>query len=564
MQDEIQSLKEKIELSSLENSNGYLESDQMEALKTQIEESTAAVSNLTMQIAALREACGRLEDEKAQIQEELEDKSHQIAQFETTRQSENAKMQDEVVSLKEKMSQDEKAFKSKISVMESRVGGESEKLKYLRVENESLSQQKQFFEKMASDASAHSEEIEAKINDQMNTITSLNAQIMELKQELEISKMTVDSEDRRMVVAGSEGGVKSQKWKERYRAMVDQHERDAIRIEELTQLHQHVHKDVMNKMQELSGYRQKLGEERRLAQQQLTAESQKWSARVLDLQGQLAKASRTGGDSPATTTLSQLREKLTESKTKLSKLREENNELRTSCRKLVVAEKVCQQIIVGLEAQIEELKSDHLTPRVSSQHRIQQAPATSKPVANAAHISKSETPNTPLGSAIKTETEESPESSSAPVRSQVPGYKRSRGTSSSQSPSKKAKKEEPENNAVPEMRSQETDGQNQKKVCVCLSGFGFDSEKSDLTEAIAKLSGTVCDAEFEDRITHVISPIGRHTLKTLAAALRGVWLLTPDWIVESAKAGYFLPEERFGKNNQTDLRKKRFCGSGSF
>ena len=73
--------------------------------------------------------------------------------------------------------------------------------------------------------------------------------------------------------------------------------------------------------------------------------------------------------------------------------------------------------------------------------------------------------------------------------------------------------------------------------------------KNDLILKLKRLGASIkLDGEFEEKITHVIVPPGCRTLKTFAAALTGKWLITElDWVYESAKAGHFLSEVKYGK-----------------
>lgn len=86
---------------------------------------------------------------------------------------------------------------------------------------------------------------------------------------------------------------------------------------------------------------------------------------------------------------------------------------------------------------------------------------------------------------------------------------------------------------------------------VCFSGFKEDDTseysatlRKDLIEKVVSLGGEVrYDAGFDRAITHVITPPKCRTMKTLAASLTKRWLIGPEWVVESAKAGKFISEE---------------------
>ncbi|TPX68921.1 hypothetical protein SpCBS45565_g02839 [Spizellomyces sp. 'palustris'] len=92
------------------------------------------------------------------------------------------------------------------------------------------------------------------------------------------------------------------------------------------------------------------------------------------------------------------------------------------------------------------------------------------------------------------------------------------------------------------------------RFIICFSGFKegteFNSElKRKLVSAIKKLPSacTVAPAEWDGRITHVISAPGSRTLKTFAAALTGKWIITnPKWVLESATKKTWEPENAYG------------------
>ncbi|KNC98980.1 uncharacterized protein SPPG_05935 [Spizellomyces punctatus DAOM BR117] len=92
------------------------------------------------------------------------------------------------------------------------------------------------------------------------------------------------------------------------------------------------------------------------------------------------------------------------------------------------------------------------------------------------------------------------------------------------------------------------------RFIICFSGFKegteFNSEmKRKLVSAIKKLPSacTVAPAEWDGRITHVISAPGSRTLKTFAAALTGKWIITnPKWVLESANKKTWEPENAYG------------------
>uniref|UniRef100_A0A182K3G7 BRCT domain-containing protein n=1 Tax=Anopheles christyi TaxID=43041 RepID=A0A182K3G7_9DIPT len=64
-------------------------------------------------------------------------------------------------------------------------------------------------------------------------------------------------------------------------------------------------------------------------------------------------------------------------------------------------------------------------------------------------------------------------------------------------------------------------------------------------EAIASLDGFIVEANVTDNTTHLVTLESRRTINLLRALIRGLWILRYEWIVESYRAGRWLPEERF-------------------
>eukprot|EP01088_Endostelium_zonatum_P009994 TRINITY_DN2331_c1_g1_i1.p1 TRINITY_DN2331_c1_g1~~TRINITY_DN2331_c1_g1_i1.p1 ORF type:complete len:1466 (+),score=482.00 TRINITY_DN2331_c1_g1_i1:370-4398(+) len=93
---------------------------------------------------------------------------------------------------------------------------------------------------------------------------------------------------------------------------------------------------------------------------------------------------------------------------------------------------------------------------------------------------------------------------------------------------------------------------NTKKLLYFSGLKGTDGEtvqefKDRLTRQANELGAEVWQkAEFIGRITHVITPAGTITMKSLAAALSGKWTVSPDWVFESFKEKKWLKEEDFG------------------
>ncbi|XP_050073552.1 mediator of DNA damage checkpoint protein 1 [Anopheles maculipalpis] len=64
-------------------------------------------------------------------------------------------------------------------------------------------------------------------------------------------------------------------------------------------------------------------------------------------------------------------------------------------------------------------------------------------------------------------------------------------------------------------------------------------------EAIARLDGFIVEATVTDNTTHLVTLESRRTINLLRALIRGLWIVRYEWIVESFRAGRWLPEERY-------------------
>lgn len=74
-------------------------------------------------------------------------------------------------------------------------------------------------------------------------------------------------------------------------------------------------------------------------------------------------------------------------------------------------------------------------------------------------------------------------------------------------------------------------------------------------------------ADFISDITHVVCPAGYQSVRTMAAALSSKWIMSADWLTESAKAGHLLPENAFGHlhlDGPSILRTKSFSLTPAF
>jgi hypothetical protein len=74
-------------------------------------------------------------------------------------------------------------------------------------------------------------------------------------------------------------------------------------------------------------------------------------------------------------------------------------------------------------------------------------------------------------------------------------------------------------------------------------------------------------AEFTSEITHVVCPQEYQSVRTMAAALSSKWIISTDWLVQSAKVGHLLPEVKYGQlyaDGPMTLRGKTFRMTPAF
>lgn len=86
--------------------------------------------------------------------------------------------------------------------------------------------------------------------------------------------------------------------------------------------------------------------------------------------------------------------------------------------------------------------------------------------------------------------------------------------------------------------------------------------KEELTRHASNLGMKVVNPPelFVEAITHLVCPPNSRTLKVVAATVSGRWVLSTDWLVDSAKKGEILPEKDYGSRSDTILAgKKVFC-----
>lgn len=105
---------------------------------------------------------------------------------------------------------------------------------------------------------------------------------------------------------------------------------------------------------------------------------------------------------------------------------------------------------------------------------------------------------------------------------------------------------------------------------IAFTGLSRDPERlRELSDIAAnKLQCKVhLSADFTSDITHVVCPSGYQSVRTMAAALSSKWIMSLDWLLESAKVGKLLPENSFGHlyvQGPTTLRSKTFYLTSDF
>ena len=101
-------------------------------------------------------------------------------------------------------------------------------------------------------------------------------------------------------------------------------------------------------------------------------------------------------------------------------------------------------------------------------------------------------------------------------------------------------------------------------MIVAFSGFkdGGDANysnaaKEQLVQIVISLGGEIRnEAEFDSKITHIVTPPHCRTMKTLAGALTHRWyikqgsyqffrLVSANWVIDSEEAQEFVAENRF-------------------
>ncbi|KAH3763389.1 condensin complex subunit 3 [Pelomyxa schiedti] len=100
------------------------------------------------------------------------------------------------------------------------------------------------------------------------------------------------------------------------------------------------------------------------------------------------------------------------------------------------------------------------------------------------------------------------------------------------------------------------------KIVVTCTGFTNNPQLEEtLRKHVLTLGGEFIGGDtLHPRVTHVVTYSKHRTLKSVAAALCGFWIMTTSWVTDSALAGYFLPEKEFG----TRYTQKPFAGKSFY
>lgn len=65
------------------------------------------------------------------------------------------------------------------------------------------------------------------------------------------------------------------------------------------------------------------------------------------------------------------------------------------------------------------------------------------------------------------------------------------------------------------------------------------------SQAIRKLRGMRLDPTVTKRTTHLVSLEPRRTLNLLRGLMRGVWIVSYKWVLESIRVGKWVNEEKY-------------------
>lgn len=80
---------------------------------------------------------------------------------------------------------------------------------------------------------------------------------------------------------------------------------------------------------------------------------------------------------------------------------------------------------------------------------------------------------------------------------------------------------------------------------VLVSTNMHQAQITHIKETVRLLDGMELEKNVTQRTTHLVSLEPLRTVNFLRALIRGLWILRYDWVIDSAAAGRWLPEERY-------------------
>lgn len=100
---------------------------------------------------------------------------------------------------------------------------------------------------------------------------------------------------------------------------------------------------------------------------------------------------------------------------------------------------------------------------------------------------------------------------------------------------------------------------NKRNYMVTFTGIRDPQKQKELTGWLHELGAIVhVGADFNDDITHVLTPRGYKSIRVLAASLTGKWIVPLEWVEACNRAGCFVPESLVKGYNNTSIRPFRF------
>lgn len=100
---------------------------------------------------------------------------------------------------------------------------------------------------------------------------------------------------------------------------------------------------------------------------------------------------------------------------------------------------------------------------------------------------------------------------------------------------------------------------NKRNYMITFTGIRDPQKQKELTGLLHELGAIVhVGADFNDDITHVLTPRGYKSIRVLAASLTGKWIVPLEWVEACNRAGCFVPESLVKGYNNTSIRPFRF------